>query len=100
LRIEEKCKTIQSTILMILFQLMNGDERKIIRSFQQLLTQYELQLIDVPSDGHCFISTIIKYFPLIHHRRISVSQVEQDYLALHRNEETNSLIFESSLSRM
>jgi hypothetical protein len=75
-------------------QLMNGDERSIICSFQQLLTQYDLQLIDVPSDGHCFISTIIKYFAIIHQRVITVRQVEQDYLALHRNEETNTLIFE------
>ena len=75
-------------------QLMNGEERTIICSFQQLLTQYDIQLIDVPSDGHCFISTIIKYFALIHQRVITIRQVEQDYLALHQNEETNSLIFE------
>jgi hypothetical protein len=75
-------------------QLMNGKENTIICSFQQLLTQYDIQLIDVPSDGHCFISTIIKYFSLIHQREITIRQVEQDYLALHRNEETNSLIFE------
>jgi hypothetical protein len=75
-------------------QLMNGEENTFICSFQQLLTQYDIQLIDVPSDGHCFISTIIKYFSLIHQREITIRQVEQDYLALHRNERTNLLIFE------
>jgi hypothetical protein len=75
-------------------QLMNGEVRTIICSFQQLLSQFDIQLIDVPSDGHCFISTIIKYFALIHQREITIRQVEHDYLALHRNEETNSLIFE------
>ena len=75
-------------------QLMNGEVKTIICSFQQLLTRYDIQLIDVSSDGHCFISTIIKYFALIHQRVITVRQVENDYLELHKNEETNSLIFE------
>jgi hypothetical protein len=76
-------------------QLMHSDQRLYIGSFLELLETYDLQLLDVPSDGHCFISTIIKFFDIFHQQKYTIQQVQNNYFDLLNNEDTNSQIFET-----
>jgi hypothetical protein len=76
-------------------QLMHSDQRLYIGSFLELLETYDLQLLDVPSDGHCFISTIIKFFDIFHQQKYTIQQVQNNYFDLLNNEDTNTQIFET-----
>jgi hypothetical protein len=76
-------------------QLMHSDQRLYIGSFLELLETYDLQLLDVPSDGHCFISTIIKFFDIFHQQKYTIQQVQNKYFDLLNNEDTNTQIFET-----
>ena len=75
-------------------QLMNGDQTLYNASFQELLESNQLQVVNVPSDGHCFISTIIKFFDIFSQQKYTIQQIEQKYLELQRDDETNIQIFE------